>query len=67
MNEKSIEIGMSIGSVLVLTIMLIMVNLLTKPGALLGDIMPQSYGFVASIVVFVLIVSAIGVKLAIYE
>ncbi|MCD4702899.1 MAG: hypothetical protein K8R64_01120 [Methanosarcinaceae archaeon] len=66
MGKKSMEIGLSIGSVLVLTAMLIMVNLLTKPGALFETI-PQSYGFVASLVMFVLMVSGIGVKLAIYK
>ncbi|MEA1985808.1 MAG: hypothetical protein U9N13_09200 [Euryarchaeota archaeon] len=59
MGKKSMEIGLSIGSVLVLTIMLIMVNMLIPAYS--------GYGFVASLAVFVLIVSAIGVKLAIYE
>lgn len=54
MSKKILEIVSAIGSVLLLIVLLIIVNSVGAAG----------YGFVASLLAFVLIVSAIGFGLA---
>lgn len=56
MSKKTLEIVSAIGSVLILIVLLIVVNA-TGMSAV-------NYGFVASILAFVIIVSAIGIGLA---
>jgi len=55
MNKKYLEITTAIGSVLLFIVLLILVNIsgMTNP----------EYGFAASVLVFVLVVSAVGIKL----
>ena len=54
MNKKMFEVVSAIGSVVLLTVLLIIVNSIGAAG----------YGFVASLFAFVVIVSAIGLGLA---
>ncbi|MBN2110386.1 MAG: hypothetical protein JW705_04775 [Methanosarcinaceae archaeon] len=58
MNKKELEIISSVGSVLILTVFFILVHQSMQD-------MPQyqPYGFVAALVVFIIITSAIGLKI----
>lgn len=55
MNKRNVEIISSVGSVALLAVLFILVH----------QSIPQSqeYGFVASLVVFIIVVSLIGLKL----
>ncbi|SES62462.1 hypothetical protein SAMN04488587_0119 [Methanococcoides vulcani] len=55
MNKKTMEIVLSIGSVLMFIVMLIFVHL--------AEIEPQGYGFTAALMLFVLAVSLAGIKI----
>ncbi|WP_445474947.1 hypothetical protein ACT9XH_11415 [Methanococcoides methylutens] len=55
MNKKTMEITLGIGSVLMFILLLIAVHL--------AGIEPQGYGFVASLMLFVLAVSFAGIKI----
>ncbi len=56
MKKQHIEILSSAGMVLILTVLLIMVNLAGIP--------QESIGFVLSLLVFILVTTAVGIKLA---
>ncbi|MGP8320836.1 MAG: hypothetical protein ACT6FE_00710 [Methanosarcinaceae archaeon] len=56
MNKKQMEIVSSIGSTLVFVVLLIGVNI--------SGMMQKEYGFVGAMVVFVIIISLLGIKLA---
>ncbi|MGB3907313.1 MAG: hypothetical protein WBL02_02635 [Methanomethylovorans sp.] len=60
MNKKTLEILASIGSVLVLIALIIITH-----SAFSADPNPlmESYGFIASLVIFILLISGIGIKL----
>ncbi len=55
MNKKQFEIVSAIGSVLIFVVLLIGVNV--------GGMVQKEYGFVAAMVIFVLIISVLGIKL----
>lgn len=55
MNKKQFEIVSAIGSVLIFVVLLIGVNV--------GGMVQKEYGFVAAMVIFVLITSVLGIKL----
>lgn len=58
MNKKEIEIISSVGSVVLLTILFILVH------QTMQDMGPyQEYGFVGALVIFILVTSAIGLKI----
>lgn len=56
MNKKNMEIISSIGSVVLLMILF---------GAThqMGDMFPQEYGFIFSLVIFIVVMSVVGLKL----
>ncbi len=58
MNKKELEIISSIGSVVLLTILFILVHQTMQDMQQL-----QEYGFVGALVVFILVTSAIGLKI----
>ena len=55
MNKKQFEIVSAIGSVLIFVVLLIGVNV--------GGMVQKEYGFVAAMVIFVVIISVLGIKL----
>jgi len=55
MNKKYLEITTAIGSILLFIVLLILVNI--------SGMANPEYGFAASVLVFVLVVSAVGIKL----
>ncbi|HJH29170.1 MAG TPA: hypothetical protein C5S51_05675 [Methanosarcinaceae archaeon] len=55
MNKKQFEIISAIGSVLIFVVLLVGVNV--------GGMVQKEYGFVAAMVIFVVIISVIGIKL----
>ena len=55
MNKKQIEIISAIGSVLIFVVLLVGVNV--------GGMVQKEYGFVAAMVIFVVITSVLGIKL----
>lgn len=55
MNKKQFEIVSAIVSVLIFVVLLIGVNV--------GGMVQKEYGFVAAMVIFVLIISVLGIKL----
>ncbi len=55
MNKKQFEIVSAIGSVLIFVVLLIGVNV--------GGMVQKEYGFVVAMVIFVLIISVLGIKL----
>lgn len=57
MNKKQLEIISSVGSVAFLTLMFIVVH------QTMQDTQYQAYGFVGALVVFILVSSAIGLKI----
>ncbi|MDO9518334.1 MAG: hypothetical protein Q7J10_09860 [Methanosarcinaceae archaeon] len=55
MNKKLLEIFSAIGSTLIFIILLIGVNV--------GGMAQKEYGFIAAIVVYIMITSVLGIKL----
>lgn len=55
MNKKQFEIILAIGSVLIFVVLLVGVNV--------GGMVQKEYGFVAAMVIFVVIISVLGIKL----
>ncbi|KXS43553.1 MAG: hypothetical protein AWU59_1036 [Methanolobus sp. T82-4] len=58
MNKKELEIVASIGSVILLTVLFILVHQTMQ-----GMQQLQEYGFVGALVVFIIVTSAIGLKI----
>lgn len=60
MNKKTLEIISSTGSVLVLIALIIITHstFSSNPNPLM-----ESYGFIASLIIFILLISGIGIKL----
>jgi len=56
MNKKNMEIISSTGSVILLVILLAIAHSI-------HDTFPQSYGFIVSIVIFIIVISVVGLKL----
>ena len=55
MNKKQLEIFSAIGSTLLFVVLLVGVNI--------GGMVQKEYGFVAAIVVFIVVTSVLGIKL----
>ncbi|MBW6470747.1 MAG: hypothetical protein K0A90_05935 [Methanosarcinaceae archaeon] len=55
MNKKLLEIFSAIGSTLIFIILLIGVNV--------GGMVQKEYGFIAAIVIYIMITSVLGIKL----
>ena len=55
MNKKQLEILSAIGSTLVFIILLVGVNV--------GGMVQKEYGFIAAIVIYIIITSVLGIKL----
>ncbi|MFA0821859.1 MAG: hypothetical protein ACC612_03090 [Methanomethylovorans sp.] len=60
MDKKTLEIISSTGSVLVLIALIIISHSAFSSGS---DPSMESYGFIASLVIFILLISGIGIKL----
>ncbi len=56
MNKKNLEIVFSVGSVVLLII-------LFAASHQMRDSFPQEYGFIGSLVVFIIVMSVVGLKL----
>lgn len=56
MNKKQFEIISAIGSVLIFVVLLVGVNV--------GGMVQKEYGFIAAMVIFVVIISVLGIKSA---
>ena len=54
MNKKQFEIISAIGSVLIFVVLLVGVNV--------GGMVQKEYGFIAAMVIFVVIISMLGIK-----
>ena len=54
MNKKQFEIISAIGSVLIFVVLLVGVNV--------GGMVQKEYGFIAAMVIFVVIISLLGIK-----
>lgn len=55
MNKKQLEIFSAIGSTLIFVVLLVLVNV--------GGMVQKEYGFVGSMVVFIIVISVLGIKL----
>ena len=55
MNKKQLEIFSAIGSTLLFVILLVGVNV--------GGMVQKEYGFIAAMVIFIVITSVLGIKL----
>jgi len=55
MNKKQLEIISAIGSTLLFVVLLVGVNI--------GGMMQKEYGFVAAMVIFIVVTSVLGIKL----
>lgn len=55
MNKKHIEIVSTIGSTLIFVLLLVGVNV--------GGMVQKEYGFVAAMVIFIILTSVLGIKL----
>ncbi|AGB50236.1 hypothetical protein Metho_2070 [Methanomethylovorans hollandica DSM 15978] len=60
MNKKTLEVLLSIFSVLVLIALIIVTHSTFSSNP---DPLMESYGFIASLVIFILLISGIGIKL----
>jgi len=60
MNKKTLEVILSIFSVLVLIALIIVTHSTFSSNP---DPLMESYGFIASLVIFILLISGIGIKL----
>lgn len=56
MNKKQFEIISALGSVLIFVVLLVGVNV--------GGMVQKEYGFIAAMVIFVVIISVLGIKSA---
>ena len=55
MNKKQLEIISAIGSTLIFVVLLVGVNV--------GGMVQKEYGFVAAMVIFIVVTSVLGIKL----